>query len=193
MEQKPYYSHSINPRTAVAYPSSEFVELAGKIVKLQSIEHNGELVADAATRIKQEAQGDSVEEMELVRMWLRGEFNLPATVRAHCLTCFIRVFTNEEFVETLVAGVEKLVFREQTYKLHWQSDIMVCTMAPLIAVSFRITPAGEYFAVAQVWAARSSKTLPTKNTTNTMSAVIYDPAKLPVNPADLGTTQEKEA
>lgn len=163
METKRYYSSAVDSRTAIAYPSSEFVELAGKIVKLQCIEHNGVAVADTATRIKQAALSPE-DEIAVVREWLRWEFNLPATVRAHCGTCFIRVFTNEEFYQMFDNARGEVVFRERSYQLHWQSRKVVCLNAPLIAVSFRVTPEGEYFAVAQVWAARDSKTLiPTTN------------------------------
>jgi len=149
METKRYYA-------TTAGASSEFVELAGRTVKLQYIEHRGERVEDAATRIKKLAECNEAEEQACVRMWLRWEFNIPATIRAHCLTSFIKVFTNEEFVAYLDTD-KAFNYSEHSYKLHWQSNMSVCMMAPLIAVSFRVTPEGEYFAVAQVWAARNSK------------------------------------
>lgn len=156
MNTKPYYA-TVNPNTATAYPSSEFVELAGKTVKLQCIEHNGARVEDVATRIKKLAECNEAEEQACVRMWLRWEFNIPATIRVHCLNAFIKVLTNEQFVACLDTD-KVFTYREHSYKLHWQSNMSVCMMAPLIAVSFRVTPEGEYFAVAQVWAARDSKT-----------------------------------
>lgn len=180
METKRYYA-TANP--TMAYPSSEYTELAGKTVKLQHIEHRGVRVEDAATRIKKLAAGDQAEaeEKACVRMWLRWEFNIPATIRAHCLTSFIKVFTNEEFVAYL--DTDKVFnYSEHSYKLHWQSNMSVCMMAPLIAVSFRVTPEGEYFAVAQVWAARDSKAA-------SLQKVVYDPAKLANIPP---TTVNKE-
>lgn len=155
METKRYYAHADRNATR-AHATSEYVELAGRTVKLQYIEHHGERVEDAATRIKRNC-ASLEEELIIVRSWLRCEFNLPATLRAHCLTCFIKVFANEEFFACLNHSAPEFIYRERTYWLHWQSYEQVCKTAPLIAVSFRVTPEGDYFAVAQVWAARDSK------------------------------------
>jgi hypothetical protein len=150
--------------STIVHPSSEFVQLAGREVKLQYIEHEGERIEDAAQRIKKLAECDEAEERACVRMWLRWEFNLPATVRAHCCACFIRVFPHEEFLSFLETD-KVFNYQEYSYKLHWQSNLSVCMMAPLIAVSFRRTHEGECFAVAQVWAPKTNKTYqsPTTN------------------------------
>lgn len=142
--------------SVTAYPSSEFVQLAGREVKLQYIEHEGARIEDAAQRIKAVCD-DSMEEIAEVRNWICWEFNLPATIRAHCEACFIRVLSNEQFYDALHIPERELRMGERTYKLHWQSRPVVCRTAPLIAVSFRRTHEGECFAVAQVWAPKTNK------------------------------------
>lgn len=152
--------------STTVYPSSEFVQLAGREVKLQYIEHDGERIEDAAQRIKASAGSNTLAELLAVRTWLRQEFNLPATLRAHCASCYIRVFTNEEFYTRLLQSAHELSHDSVTYRLHWQSYEEVCKTAPLIAVSFRRTHEGECFAVAQVWAPKTNKPYyPTATTT----------------------------
>jgi len=101
------------------------------------------------------AYPDAADRDNIVRAWVRSEFNLPRSLRSLCDNSFLRVLTHAQYAICIASADGYARLGERRYELYEQSSKVVLATAPLIAVSFR-TFEGEAYAVAHVWAAKQA-------------------------------------